>query len=139
MVPLPSGLLDTYRRTHYVVFGEPELVLKIGEPSADLDELLDAEGAVAAAFITAANPRGRRRGAWENEIANAALVKSQSEAGYRCFEGEGRAPDGSWSERSVLVVGISRADAAIVGRAFDQNAIVFVERGRPPELVLLET
>lgn len=137
-MPLPAELLEAYRGTDYVVFGEPELVLRIGEPNPDLDELLDAEGATTAAFITAANPRGKRRGAWENEIANAALVKSQNEAGFRCFEGEGRAPDRKWVERSVLVVGIPRADAVIVGRAFEQNAIVFAERGRAPELVLLE-
>jgi len=112
-------------------------VLRIGERNADLDELLEAEGAATAAFITAANPGGRKRGHWENEVANAALVKSQNKAGFRCFEGEGRAPDGSWTEKSVLVVGISRADAEVVGRAFDQNAIVFVERGKAPELVLL--
>jgi hypothetical protein len=136
-VPLPPELLEAYRRTHYVVFGEPELVLRIGERSADLDELLEAEGAATAAFITAANPGGKKRGHWENEVANAALVRSQAGAGFRCFEGEGRAPDGSWTERSVLVVGISRADAEIVGRAFGQNAIVFAERGRAPELVPL--
>ena len=99
--------------------------------------MLEAEGARTAAFVTAANPKGRRGSRWENEVANAALVKSQSEAGFRCFEGEGRAPDGSWTEKSVLVVGISRADAEIVGRAFAQNAIVFVERGKAPELVVL--
>jgi hypothetical protein len=100
-VPLPAELLEAYRGTDYVVFGEPELVLRIGEPNPDLDELLDAEGATTAAFITAANPRGKRRGAWENAIANAALVKSQNVAGFRCFEGEGRAPDRKWVERSV--------------------------------------
>ena len=42
-------------------------------------------------------------------------------------------------ERSVLVAGISRADAEIVGRAFGQNAIVFVEKGRAPGLVVLGT
>ena len=135
---LPPELLDAYRRTHYVVFGEPQLVLRIGECNADLDELLEAEGAASAAFITAANPRGVKRGAWENEIANAALVKSQTEAGFRCFEGEGRAPDRSWTEKSVLVVGIGRRDALVVGRAFEQNAIVFLERGKAPELVVLE-
>jgi hypothetical protein len=137
-VPLLSELLDAYRRTLYVVFGEPELVLRIGERNADLDELLEAEGAATAAFITAAHPRGRKRGNWENEIANAALVKSQSEAGFACYEGEGRAPDASWIEKSVLVVGISRRDAEIVGSAFEQNAVVFVERGGAPELVVLD-
>jgi len=135
---LAPGLLAAYEKTDYAVFGEPELVLHIGERNPDLDELLEAEGASTAAFITAANPRGRARSAWENEIANAALVKSQTEAGFACYEGEGRNPDGSWTEKSVLVVGISRADAGIVGRAFGQNAVVFVERGLPPELLVLE-
>jgi len=137
-VPLAPDLIAAYRRTDYVVFGEPELVLRIGEANPDLDELLAAEGASTAAFITAANPRGAASSAWENEIANAALVKSQTETGFACYQGEGRAPDGSWTESSVLVVGISREDAEIVGRAFAQNAIVFVTRGLPPELVLLE-
>ena len=60
-----------------------------------------------------------------------------NKAGLRCFEGEGRAPDRSWTEKSVLVVGISREDAERAGRAFGQNAIVFVERGQAPELVVL--
>ncbi len=42
--------------------------------------------------------------------------------------------------RPELVIRIgARADAEAVGRAFGQNAIVFVEKGRAPELVVLET
>jgi len=130
--------IAAYAKALYVVFGEPELVIRIGEPNRDLDELLEAEGAATAAYITAANPRGEARSAWRNEIANAALVESQTAAGYRCYEGEGRDPQGRWTpERSVLVVGIARAEAEAVGRVFEQNAIVFVEKGRAPELVLL--
>jgi hypothetical protein len=137
-VPLDPELLEAYRKTHYVVFGEPELVLRIGERNPDLDELLEAEGAATAAFITAANPKGLERGDWDNEVANAALVESQNRAGYACFEGEGRDPDRKWTpERSVLVAGIPRADAEAAGRAFGQNAIVFVERGKAPELLVL--
>jgi len=138
MRPAKPGLIAAYEKALYVVFGKPELVIRIGQPNADLDELLAAEGAATAAYITAANPRGVATSAWKNEIANAALVETQTKAGYRCFEGEGRDPQGRWKpERSVLVVGISRADAEGVGRVFEQNAIVFVERGRAPELVLL--
>src|SRR6058998_20961 len=137
-MPATRELIATYERALYVVLGDPELVIRIGEPNPDLDELLEAEGAATAAYITAANPRGEARSAWENEIANAALVRSQTEAGYSCYEGEGRDPQGRWTpERSALVVGISRADAEAVGLAFGQNAFVFVERGRAPELVVL--
>ena len=140
MPPAMRDQITAYQKALYVVFGRPELVIRIGQPNADLDELLAAEGAATAAYITAANPRGVATSAWKNEIANAALVETQTKAGYRCFEGEGRDPQGHWKpERSALVVGISRADAQRVGRAFGQNAIVFVERGRAPELVILET
>jgi hypothetical protein len=132
-------LIAAYEKALYVVFGEPELVIRIGEPNADLDELLEAEGAATAAYITAANSRGEMTSPWKNEIANAALVETLTEAGYRCFEGEGRDPQRRWTpERSALVAGISRADAEVVGRAFGQNAIVFVEKGRAPELVILQ-
>jgi hypothetical protein len=138
MRPATPELIAAYEKALYVVFGEPELVIRIGEPNADLDELLEAEGAASAAYITAANSRGEMTSPWKNEIANAALVDTLTEAGYRCFEGEGRDPQRRWTpERSALVVGISRADAEAVGRAFGQNAIVFVEKGRAPELVVL--
>jgi hypothetical protein len=131
-------LIAAYEKALYVVFGKPELVIRIGERNADLDELLEAEGASTAAFVTAANPGGVATSSWKNEIANAALVESLTKAGYRCFEGEGRDPEKRWKpERSALVVGIPRAEAEAVGRAFGQNAIVFVERGCAPELVLL--
>jgi len=139
-MPATPELIAAYEKALYVVVGKPELVIRIGEPNPDLDELLEAEGAASGAFITAANPAGVATSAWKNEIANAALVETQTKAGYRCFEGEGRDPQGRWKpERSALVVGIPRADAERVGRAFGQNAIVFVERGRAPELVVLET
>jgi len=137
MPPVTPELIAAYEKALYVVFGKPELVLRIGKPNPDLDELLEAEGAATAAYVTAANPRGEVTTPWKNEIANAALV--QTLAGYSCFEGEGRDPQGRWTpERSALVVGISRSDAEAVGRAFGQNAIVFVEKGRAPELVVLE-
>ena len=140
MRPAKPGLIAAYEKALYVVFGKPELVIRIGQPNPDLDELLEAEGAATAAYITAANPRGVATSAWKNEIANAALVETQTKAGYRCFEGEGRDPQRRWTpERSALVVGVPRADAEAVGRAFGQNAIVFVEKGRAPELVVLET
>src|SRR3989441_11556762 len=139
MPPAMRDQITAYQKALYVVFGRPELVIRIGEPNPDLDELLEAEGAATAAYITAANPRGEARDAWENEIANAALVRSQTEAGYSCYEGEGRDPQGRWTpERSALVVGIPRSDAEALGRGFEQNAIVFVEKGRSPEVVGLK-
>ncbi len=137
-MPVGPDLILAYLGAEYAVFGEPELVLRIGEPSAPLDALLGAEGADTAAYLTAANPHGRLAGTIENVLASTALLEAQREAGYACFAGEGRDPQGEWpAEPSVLVVGITRAEAEVLGRGYEQNAIVFVEKGRAPELVLL--
>jgi glycine/D-amino acid oxidase-like deaminating enzyme len=130
-------LMDAYREADYVVFAEPEFVLKIGEPSRRLDALLEQEGATTAAFLTAANPRSKPQSAAQNASALSALDQLVAAAGYPWRAGEGREPDGSWVEPSRLVIGIYRANAETLGRLFGQNAIVFVEKGKAPELVLL--
>ena len=137
-MPVGPDLIAAYLAADYVVFGEPELVLRIGEASDELDALLEADGADSAAFVTAANPHGRIAGTTENVLATTALLQAQREAGYACYAGEGRDPQQEWpAEPSVLVVGIPRREAEVLGRSYEQKAIVFVEKGRPPELVLL--
>jgi hypothetical protein len=135
---LSAHLAAAYRKAEYVVFGEPELVLRIGEPSPELDRLLEAQGAGTAAFVTAANPGGEVMSEEANRAAMAALRASPLVAACQCYAGEGRDPQRKWvPEPSVLVLGISRAEAQTLGRAFAQNAIVFVRKGRAPELVML--
>jgi hypothetical protein len=135
---LSADLLAAYENADYVVFGEPDIVLRVGEPSPRLDALLEAEGATAAAYITAANPRGEHRPDTRNAPGVAALDDLLAAAGYPRLPGEGRDPEGRWpAEPSVLVIGIYREHAEALGRLFGQNAIVFVEKGAAPQLVLL--
>ena len=137
-MPLTQKTLEAYRNADYVVFADRTVVLRIGEPNAELDALIAAEGATTAAFVTAANPRGEGRSDEENGVANAALQSFVAAAGYPHFWGEGRDPFGSWAEPSFLVIGIYRANAEALGQLFEQNAIVFCEAGKAPELVILE-
>ena len=130
-------LMDAYREADYVVFAEPEFVLKIGEPSRRLDALLEQEGATTAAFLTAANPHSEPQSPAQNASALSALDQLVAAAGYPWRAGEGREPDGSWVEPSRLIIGIYRENAEALGRLFGQNAIVFVEKGGPPELLVL--
>src|SRR5262245_28846163 len=135
---VPQPLVEAYKAAHYIVFGEPDIILIVGEPNGELDALLDAHGAAAAAFVTAANPRGRRRRLVENVIAFHSLKNFLKKTRYVFFEGEGRDPTGGWRpEGSVLVIDIPLAEAAALGRRYEQNAIVFIERGHAPELLLL--
>jgi hypothetical protein len=137
-MPVSPDLVSAYENADYVVFAEPEFVLKIGEPSSRLDALLEAEGAATAAFVTAANPRSEPRPAPDNAAALSALDQIIAKVGYPWRAGEGREPDGSWAEPSRLVIGIWRENAETLGRLFRQNAIVFIEKGAAPELVLLK-
>ena len=137
-MPVTPELLDTYRNAEYVVFADPQVVMRVGEANAQLDELIRAEGARTAAFVTAANPRGDPRSDMENGVANAALQNFVAAAGYPHFWGEGRDPRGSWAEPSFLVIGMYRANAEALGQLFEQNAIIFCELDKPPELIILD-
>lgn len=130
---LSPDLIAAYERAEYVVHGK--LTLKIGQRSAALDALLEAQGATGAAFVTAANPCGERRSDEENRTALEALEASLA---YPFYPGEGRDPEERWpAEPSLLVIGVPRAEAEALGRAFRQNAIVYIEKGAAPELVML--
>jgi len=142
-MPLSPELLAAYENADYVVFGHqrgaPELVIRVGRVNADLEELLGHHEASTAAFVSACNPRGEKKGYEENEAAAAALRASPLLIGYTWFRGEGRDPEASWPpEPSLLIVGISRQEAERLGSVLNQNAIVFVERGGKPELIVLE-
>jgi len=137
-VPLRPDPAEAYRRALYVVYGAPDLVMRIGERNAVLDALLDEDGAATAAYLTAANPNGEPRDETANELSCAALHQALADAGYTCYAGEGRDPRGAWpAEPSVLAIGVSRHEAIVIGRSYEQNAIVFIERGKAPELVVL--
>jgi hypothetical protein len=137
-MPVPGPLIAAYEAAHYVVFGEPDIVMKVGEKNAQIDALLAAQGADRAAFVSAANPRGLRRRLAENVVAFHTLRNVLRKSRYLVYEGEGRDPKGAWRpEGSVLVLGIAREDAEALGRRFGQNAILYLEKGRAPELVLL--
>ncbi len=141
-MPLTPELIAAYEKADYVVFGHqrgaPELVIRVDQVNPALDELLGHNEAATAAFVTACNPRGEKKTYEENEAAAAALRASPALIGYAWFKGEGRDPEGRWpSEPSLLIVGISRKDAEQLGEALNQNAIVFIEKGGKPRLVLI--
>ena len=68
-MPISEQQLQAYRKADYVVFADRKVVVRVGEPSAELDGLLRTEGATTAAFVTAANPRGEQRSDTENGVA----------------------------------------------------------------------
>ena len=134
---LKPELLDAYMKAHFVVFGAPDFTLRIGKHSARLDALLEAEGAPGAAFITPANPHSKRRTDAENHAAFLSFNAAMRKTPYACHPGLGRNPHGNWAEQSLLIIGMPRAEAEALGRSLGQNAIVYIEKGKLPELAVL--
>jgi predicted nucleic acid-binding protein len=130
---LSAELVRAYREAEYVV-REPDIVIRVGEPNAPLDALIGK--AASAAFLTAANPASEPAGDEENRRSLAELERSL--AGLQHFGAEGRDPKQVWPpEPGFLVLGISRMQARRLARRFGQNALVWCERGRAPELELV--
>ena len=134
-MPLSPDLLAAYENAEYRVFADRDFVLRIGEPSPELDALLEFHRATTAVYVSAANPRGEQRSETDNAAATTALQSLIAAAGYPRYMGEGRDAGGSWREASLLVIGMYRENAIALGRLFQQNAIVFVERGGAAELI----
>jgi Protein of unknown function (DUF3293) len=132
-------LLDAYRTTDYVVFDRRrEVVIRIGERSHAVDTLLARFGARSAVFITAWNPFGRSRTSGRNKHRQRGLLADLRACGCPNLMGEGRGAGVDWPpEPSVLAFGVLQSEAARMGRAWGQNAVVFVALGRPARLLLL--
>lgn len=136
---LPSDLVSAYRATRYVVFGGKRTVpVRVGCHSLFVDQLLASKKAESGSFITAWNPFSRNQSAGINACRNRELTNYIKTRGFTFVGGEGRGESGDWApEFSIFAFGMSRTQAASIGRRFRQNAIVYVLVGRPAELVML--
>jgi len=137
MQELPRTLLDAYLDTDYLVATPEGRTLRLvpGQPCPALDALMAEAGCTSAAFITAWNPGSRALPRECNASRQHRLAEQLAAAGYRFLEGYGVAPDGSWHEDSLLVLGIPARGALRLARRFGQNAILTAEQGGPVRLV----
>ena len=122
-----------YRAAHYRVFADPPFEIRVGEPSAALDALLASLVADTWAFVTACNPASVPLSAEVNAERMNQLREVLTR--FTRYPGEGADPAGEWAEPSMLVVGIGRAEAVEVAKAFGQYAILAGVREGRVELV----
>lgn len=131
------NLIQAYESTIYRVLTEPEFSLRVGEPSAALDDALRTHAVTSASFITAWNPFSKELELEENQLRNQALVKRAKALGVALIDGFGAWPDDpEKGEESYLLIGVFRDDAIALAKEFQQNAIVFAEVGKPIELLI---
>jgi len=134
---LTDQLIEAYTATDFVLFdtGDGEVVVNVGRHSAAFDRVLAARKAETAVIVTAYNPRSKVLPDAANRLRHAQLTALLDARGYDYALGEGRDPTGHWkAELECVVFGIPVETGLDLARAFDQNAIVFIRRGQPPEL-----
>lgn len=131
------SLVEAYAETSYVWYSDlGQSILKIGEPSPDLDALLEIEGAESAAFITAWNPDSYSLEGSANDRRNAELLQRIKACGFKHRAGFGAwKEDATKGEASFLVIGIDRQRATGFSQLHGQVSLVFIEKGKPAELI----
>jgi hypothetical protein len=131
-------LLQAYRATIYTVrAASSAIAFQVDRPAPEIARLMADSGCTCAAFVTAFNPASRPQTGRSNDEAAARLRRAADAHGWRWLAGEGRDPSGHWPpEQSLLILGIEEREAVDLARQFGQNAIVFIEAGEPPRLVI---
>jgi hypothetical protein len=72
----------------------------------------------------------------ENTVRHLQLQQDLKPLGYETFYGNGEPADSSWTaEESLLILGISNAEAKSLGRKYGQAAIVVGQIGEPARLL----
>lgn len=136
---IDPDLERAYRATSYWVDEDAgRFTIRCDEPCPALDRLLADAGATNWAFLTAWNPRSTLLTPEENLARQWRLEDAVGRGGWTWHRGAGVADRGGWpAEPSLLVLGITLAEAKALGRAFGQHAILAGARGGPARLVWL--
>jgi uncharacterized protein DUF3293 len=132
---IDQSLLKAYNETIYSTLN-PSLEIKIGQKNEDLSVFLFDNNAFTWAFVSACNPFSIKIEDNENQKRHQVLIEFTKNREYRFLEGQGKHPNSDWSERSLLILDISKKDAIQLAKDFQQNAIVFGYFNRAPELII---
>ena len=128
-------LKKAYENTVYKVFNPP-MVISVYNTSNELKTLLFNLDITQWAYITPYNPFGKSYTDAENEELFNLMLQDIKD--YQYYIGEGQGIDTTWPpEKSVLIIGISKAAAVALGNKYNQNAIVVGEQGDVAKLEFL--
>jgi hypothetical protein len=135
---IDTGLIKAYEATNFHVSVNPEFILNINKPSAELQKLYKMRHVNCAAFITAWNPFSKSLSETENIKRNAQLQRELSTQGHVILNGYGQDPLKEWpAEDSYLVLGLGLEQAKALGIQYEQNAVVWCDIDAIPKLILL--
>jgi len=125
---MSDELINAYRQTHYHVFTNDPITLKVGEINHALIKLYDQYEVKQCAFITAYNPYSSKTTLDDNQDRQRRLKAVIQTLNLDFIEGEGKHPDGQWEgEPSFFVLGIEREWADSMAKTFEQNAYIWTD------------
>lgn len=138
MSEILPATVQAYRETDYCVFGELPFVLRVGVYSDSLASVYKKFKVDCAGFVTACNPFSKLTSAFANGARQTELKELLGRQGLDYLAGSGEHPSGEWmAEPSCLILGVSLDDTKVLGRRFDQNAVIWCGLDAIPQLVLL--
>lgn len=133
-----TSLIDVYRESHYHIAGAQPALLLLDTYSANLAAIHQRAGVTHSVFITACNPRSAPLDAATNAQRQDLLAQTLQQHRVAFIDAWGEHPSNGWpKEPSFLALGLSLEMAKIVGRHFDQNAILYSGEEAVMRLVLL--
>lgn len=135
---IAESLIQAYVETDYVVHTQPAITLRVNEQSSQMMKLHKQHRVACSAFMTAFNTYSQSCTPEVNLSRQQELISELKVRSLKFIEGVGQHPSNAWSgEPSLLVLGLSLEAAKILGRRFEQNALVWIGTDGVPELVLL--
>jgi hypothetical protein len=135
---IEPSIIAAYSQTDYRVDATPPFALRIDEASAELAVHYKKARVASCAYITAFNPYSKQLDEARNQERLAALERELAHRGLTFIPGVGLHPSNEWpGEPSFLVMGLSLEAAKIIGRKYEQNALVWCGQDMVPRLILL--
>jgi hypothetical protein len=127
-MPISDEQAAAYLATEYnVVTPKGRFTLRAFHRSSALHRLHLAFNVAGSAFLTAFNPYSERSDEVKNQSYQDQLIADVRER-WKFLPGEAVDPQGRWpAEPSVLVLGISREEAILLGKKYRQNAILVAD------------
>jgi hypothetical protein len=136
---LAPALILAFQATNYNVDATPPFVLKIGEASAALAQLLKQSHVDCAAYVTTCNPLSQQLDEAVNAGRQAELEQELNRRSLPFIRGVGLDSQGEWpGEASFLILGLSLEASRALGDKYMQNAIVWSDQDAVPQLILLK-
>ena len=133
MATLSPELQAAYEATQFVVDGTHVIRMREAIPEA-LASWLRSHNTTVGAILGAEYPFSQPTSAEENDRRHALLIDECTQRAIPWLPAMGVGDD--WQERHIMVAGIDRASAEDFRARYEQHAVVIVEVGELPMLVV---